>query len=71
VAAPLIANLGRVVRREDARRAYEAVVGERPDNAFASMLAGLRPKLAELGVVLHRLSGGRLLLELRSSSTRA
>jgi DNA-binding response OmpR family regulator len=71
VAAPLIANLGHVVRREEVRRAYEAAVGERPENAFTGLLGRLQPKLAELGVVLHRLSGGRLLLELCSSPTRA
>jgi hypothetical protein len=52
-------------------RAYEAAVGERPENAFTGLLGRLRAKLAELGVVLHRLSGGRLLLEVCSSPTRA
>jgi hypothetical protein len=71
VAAPLIANLGYVVRRDEVRRAYEEAVGERPENAFTGLLCRLQPKLAELGVALHRLSGGRLLLELCSSPTRA
>jgi hypothetical protein len=69
IAAPLIAGIGGVVRREDVRRAYEATVGERTEQAFNAVLGRLRAKLAEFDVVLHGLSGGRLLLDVRSSST--
>jgi hypothetical protein len=69
IAAPLIADIGRVARRQDVRRAYEAVVGERTEQAFNAVLGRLRTKFTELDVVLHGLSGGRLLLEVRSSST--
>ena len=68
--APLIAK-PRAGRAREEVRAYEAAVGERPENAFTGLLGRLRAKLAELGVVLHRLSGGRLLLEVCSSPTRA
>lgn len=70
VAALLVAGIGRVVRRDDVRFAYEAAGGDRSDDAFAGVLARLRKKLAELGAVLHPLSGGRLLLEVSSSPTR-
>ena len=63
VAEALVASAGRVVRRDDVRRAYEAAVGPRSDIALSAVLARLRPKLAELGAVLHLLSGGRVLLE--------
>jgi hypothetical protein len=59
------------VRREDVRKAYEAAVGERTDNAFTAVLGRVRAKLATLGVALHRLSGGRLLLEVGSSPIRS
>jgi hypothetical protein len=66
-AAPLVANIGRVVHRADVWRACGAA---RSDSSFTGILQRLRTKLAEVDVTLHILSGGRLLLEAPSSPSR-
>jgi hypothetical protein len=63
VAETLVASAGRVVRRDDVRRAYESVAGPRSDIAVRAVLSRLRPKLGKVGAVLHLLSGGRVLLD--------
>jgi hypothetical protein len=70
-AGPLIASIGRTVRREEVRRACAAEVGTSSDDAFSALLGRLTTKLAALDAVLHRLSGGRLLLEVPSSPARS
>ena len=71
VVGPLIGSNGRTVRRADVRRACAAEVGTCSDEAFSALLGRLATKLAELDTVLHRLSGGRLLLEVPSSPARS
>jgi hypothetical protein len=66
-AAPLIAAAGRVVHRADVQRACGA---ERSSSSLTGILHRLRAKLATVDATLHILSGGRLLLEVASSSTR-